>query len=117
MVRRSQPQYRIAGAASELKVTRKTVPRWYSRISDRPAILSYTLNVVHLPFLLLLRAAFVRSLDPGLASLPALLIIFGLGLSYAFVVWWATEGRTDQIREAIGRAFGIARSQDQLRVT
>jgi peptidoglycan/LPS O-acetylase OafA/YrhL len=101
-----------------LKDQRKIVPGVYSRISHRLATLSYTLYVVHVPFLLFLRAAFVRkALDPGVASLPAFLIIFGLGLSYAFVVWWATEARTDRVRETISRAFGVARAQGELRAT
>lgn len=101
-----------------LNGTRKNVPVVYSRISYGLAALSYTLYVVHVPFLLFLRAAFVRTpLDPGLASMPVLLSILGLGLSYASAVWWATEARTDQVRGTIGRALGVARAPGELRAT
>jgi peptidoglycan/LPS O-acetylase OafA/YrhL len=100
-----------------LRDTRTSAPGLYSRVSHGLALLSYTLYVVHMPFLLFLRTAFVRRpINPGFASLPALLIIFGLGLSYAFVVWYVAEARTDRVREMIGRAFGVL-AHKELRAT
>jgi len=94
-----------------LKNTQTKSSGAYALISHRLALLSYTLYVVHAPFLVFMRNAFVRKpLNPTLASVPLVLTIAVLGLLYASVVWWAAEARTDDVREMIGRKLGIAQA-------
>ena len=90
-----------------LKNTQTKSSGAYALISHRLALLSYTLYVVHAPFLVFMRNAFVRKpLNPTLASVPLVLTIAVLGLLYASVVWWAAEARTDDVREMIGPQVG-----------
>jgi peptidoglycan/LPS O-acetylase OafA/YrhL len=74
-------------------------------ISSKLAGFSYTLYVVHMPFLLLLTAAFAGE-QRGQGTAPnvvkALGILF-LVLAYAYVIAWLTEARTSTLRRWVER--------------
>jgi peptidoglycan/LPS O-acetylase OafA/YrhL len=101
-----------------VKDTSKIKPGLYASFSHRLANLSYTLYVVHLPFLIFLRLVFVKmSLSPTIASLPALLLIFGSGIVYSTLVWRVTEAKTGQFREAIANSVRLVSVPNRLRST
>jgi peptidoglycan/LPS O-acetylase OafA/YrhL len=101
-----------------VKDTSKIKPGLYVSFSHRLANLSYTLYVVHLPFLIFLRLVFVKmSLSPTIASLPALLLIFGSGIVYSTLVWRVTEAKTGQFREAIANSVRLVSVPNRLRST
>jgi peptidoglycan/LPS O-acetylase OafA/YrhL len=78
--------------------------RFYGQVARRLASCSYTLYLVHLPFLVFLRAAF-SSTVPWRPDAPhlGLGLVIGLAvLSYALVVASLTEARTEQLRHWVG---------------
>jgi peptidoglycan/LPS O-acetylase OafA/YrhL len=79
-----------------------------TRVSHALARFSYTLYVVHMPFLLLLTAYFAG--DARWQATPAHLIgalgILGLTLLYAWLVAWLTEFRTDTVRRWVEARLG-----------
>ncbi len=73
----------------------------YNRLARGAANISYTLYVVHMPFLIFLRAFFNGgaqwSFRPGTAGIAAALFI--AAIIYASGVWYLFESRTTRIRE------------------
>jgi peptidoglycan/LPS O-acetylase OafA/YrhL len=101
-----------------LKDTSKIKPGLYAYVSHSLANLSYTLYVVHLPFLIFLRLVFLKaSLSPTLASVPTLMLIFGSGILYSTLVWRATEANTEKVREAIANSLRLVSAPYRLRST
>jgi peptidoglycan/LPS O-acetylase OafA/YrhL len=74
-------------------------PAWYSRSAHAAASSSYTLYLVHLPFLIFLKAALhVPVFQPGWRSLlPTMGLLVAIVL-YARLVYFFFEKRTDTVR-------------------
>jgi peptidoglycan/LPS O-acetylase OafA/YrhL len=74
-------------------------PARYARLAHGAAGSSYTLYLVHLPFLIFLKAMLhVPLLQPGLHSLAPTLGLLVVILLYARLVWFIFEKHTDALR-------------------
>jgi peptidoglycan/LPS O-acetylase OafA/YrhL len=94
---------------------RPTVPnRLYSATAHHISAFSYTLYVVHLPFILFLQAAFMPVPRPiGIASFASILAIVVIGLLYSDALWWLIESRTDSVRIKIVELTKLTRSAER----
>lgn len=85
-------------------------PGWWRQLGSGLSAISYTLYVVHFPFLFLIAATHLagRQFPPDAAGLFWFggLSLASLGL--AVVMWWLFERRTDSIRGWIARALRIS---------
>jgi peptidoglycan/LPS O-acetylase OafA/YrhL len=84
----------------------------YVRLARGSSNISYTLYVVHMPFLIFLRAVLNngRSWSPGLGTSIASALLFVAALAYASVAWYFFEARTSTIRDLVAHRFTAFRS-------
>lgn len=75
----------------------------YSRFARRAAGFSYTLYVVHIPLLIILRAALIsgRPWEPRLLYILAAIPLTVVGLVYASVISSVSEARTAEVRSFV----------------
>jgi peptidoglycan/LPS O-acetylase OafA/YrhL len=90
----------------------------YARIATFLAGLSYTLYVVHMPFLTFLRAALIPAEPWGPSALAVATgaVITAAAVAYAMLIWFCTEARTDVVRNALlslGPSIGSAHRRKQ----
>lgn len=79
-----------------------SLPAWYIRVSQRAARSSYTLYLVHMPLLILLKAAFhLPRAFPGWHALLVAAAVLTVILLYAQLVYECFEKNTDQVRRWI----------------
>ena len=71
------------------------------------AHISYTLYIVHMPFLIFLRAFLTQGPQWGMGPATALgaVAAFAATLAYAAAIWYGFEGRTARVRAAVGQRF------------
>jgi peptidoglycan/LPS O-acetylase OafA/YrhL len=108
--------YILAGATAALIWTLLSASRaapaaaGHVRFSHGLARFSYTLYVVHLPFLTLLAAVLVRDRrwQPTPAHIAAALGILAVTLAYGYGIASLTEFHTDRVRRWVQRRLGIA---------
>ena len=81
--------------------------RWYRRVSMALSEFSYTLYVVHFPFLAFLFFSFrlPQKSPPSFASYLCFFGLLDLTMAYAACIWWLFEKRTDVVRNWIGSRF------------
>ncbi len=79
----------------------ETTPRKYAWLSRNTSNFSYTLYVVHMPFLIFLRAALIsdRPWQPTPQSLCNAVLLCLACIAYAFFVAYLTELKTSQVRQ------------------
>jgi peptidoglycan/LPS O-acetylase OafA/YrhL len=84
----------------------------YDRLARASANISYTLYVVHIPFLIFLRAFLNqgRQWDVGPWTALVAATLFVATLAYASVVWYCFEARTSTVRELVSARFMAFRS-------
>jgi peptidoglycan/LPS O-acetylase OafA/YrhL len=92
---------------------RPSLGGWYSRVASVIAGFSFTLYVVHLPVLVLLRAWLVpvAAWTPTPFHIAVGLAIAGGVLVLAIVVAWATEARTSLVRQWVLHWYSSAGSE------
>lgn len=75
----------------------------YSCIADSSANLSYTLYVVHMPFLIFVRALLLpeEPWQPSLLHVGYAIAITVLAIAYSMYVSRHTEAKTSQVREVL----------------
>ena len=74
-------------------------PGWYNRLAQRAARSSYTLYLIHTPFLVFLKTALHLPLfQPSWGSLVPTLAVMAVILIYAQLVYEFFEKHTDQVR-------------------
>ena len=84
--------------------TTGVAPEWYARLAHGAARNSYTLYLVHLPFLIFLKAVLhVPLFDPTLKSLVPTLGLLAVILGYTRVAYLLFEKHTDALRQWLRR--------------
>ena len=83
----------------------------YSRTAVRLAGLSYTLYLVHMPFLVFLRAAFISDYpwSPDVRHIFFAVLIAAAAFAYSYVVAYFTEAKTSRYRDRALAWFGLER--------
>jgi peptidoglycan/LPS O-acetylase OafA/YrhL len=84
---------------------------WWVRAARGLSRFSFTLYVVHVPFLFFMAALGPRD-GRWAPTAPHVLVALGMlaaTLAYAYAVAWATEFRTDTVRRFVERRLGLAK--------
>jgi peptidoglycan/LPS O-acetylase OafA/YrhL len=83
-----------------LNVTTQSLPEWYVHVAQRSAHSSYTLYLVHVPALILIKALFrlPQSYPAGTAIWISFAVLAGIIL-YAQLVYELFERRTAEVRD------------------
>lgn len=84
--------------------SRNMVPALYERLARFFSGISYTLYLVHIPFLFFVTAFVIGSRplwQPDLMHLGVGVLVLAAALSYTCSVWLLTEAHTDQMRKII----------------
>jgi peptidoglycan/LPS O-acetylase OafA/YrhL len=85
-----------------LHTRRETVPQRYARAAMSLSGISYTMYLVHVPFLVFVNGLVLNRQErwqPGLASGLTALAIALVTMGYVWMVWRLTEANTDWIRD------------------
>lgn len=85
------------------RAVEKETPGLYVRLAAATANISYTLYVVHLTFLVFLRAALVKGAPwtVTLGTTVAAAALCAVAIGYAAFMWWVAEARTATVREFV----------------